>query len=102
MSGPSWVAIHHMAHGFIKLRKHLHHNKAVIHKGHELGQILGDGEGQGGLVCYSSMGPQRVGHDWETEQNQDMSLLCELRGPTSTCYLNSKEHQILVSNTILQ
>ena len=48
------VAIRHMAHGFIKLRKHLHHDKAVIHKGHELGQILGDGEGQGGLVCYSN------------------------------------------------
>ena len=24
--------------------------------GHELGQTLGDGEGQGGLVCYSPWG----------------------------------------------
>ena len=37
--------------------------------GHELGQTLGDGEGQGGLVCCSqSMGLQRVRRDLETEQ----------------------------------
>ena len=28
-------------------------------------QALGNGEGQGNLVCCS---PQRVGHDWKTEQ----------------------------------
>ena len=33
--------------------------------GHDLGQTSGDGEGQGGL---HSMGSQRVGHNWETEQ----------------------------------
>ena len=27
------------------------------------------GEGKGGLACYSPWGP-RVGHDWETEQQQ--------------------------------
>ena len=36
--------------------------------GHELGQTLGDGEGQGGLACCSSWGLQRVRHDWATEQ----------------------------------
>ena len=37
--------------------------------GHELGQTLGDGEGQGGLAC-GSMGLQRVEHGWATEQQQ--------------------------------
>ena len=32
--------------------------------GHEFEQALGDGEGQGSLVCCSqSTGSQRVGHD---------------------------------------
>ena len=31
--------------------------------GHELGQTLGNSEGQGGLVVLQSMGSQRVGHD---------------------------------------
>ena len=35
--------------------------------GHERGQTLGDGEGQGQLV---STGSQRVGHNWVTEQHQ--------------------------------
>ena len=39
-------------------------------KGHELGQSLGDGEGQGGLVCCSPWGLPRVRHDWGTEQQQ--------------------------------
>ena len=30
----------------------------------------GDGEGQGSLACYQSMGLQRVGHDSVTEQQQ--------------------------------
>ena len=42
--------------------------------GHEVEQTLGDGEGRGSLACcrvamYSAtMGWQRVGHDWATEQ----------------------------------
>ena len=36
---------------------------------HEFEQALGDDEGQGSLACYSPWGP-RVGHDWETEQQQ--------------------------------
>ena len=36
--------------------------------GHELEQILGDSEGQGGLVYYSSWG-HRVWHHWATELN---------------------------------
>ena len=33
MTRPSWVALHSMAHNFIELCKHLHHNKAMIHEG---------------------------------------------------------------------
>ena len=33
---------------------------------HELGQISGNGEGQGGLVCCSPWG-HRVGHNWATK-----------------------------------
>ena len=37
--------------------------------GHEFEQAPGDGEGHRSLACYS-MGSQRVGHDWATEQQQ--------------------------------
>ena len=33
MTHPSWVALHSMAHRFTEVRKPLHHDKAVIHKG---------------------------------------------------------------------
>ena len=36
--------------------------------GHEFGQALGVGDGQGSLVCYSPWG-RRIGHDWVTELN---------------------------------
>ena len=36
---------------------------------HELGQTLGDGEGQGDLVGCSPWGC-KVRHDWVTEQQQ--------------------------------
>ena len=37
--------------------------------GHEFEQALGVVDGQGSLVCcMQSMGLQRVGHDWATEQ----------------------------------
>ena len=35
--------------------------------GHKSEQAPGDGEGQGGLTCYSPWG-RRVGHDWATEE----------------------------------
>ena len=38
-------------------------------KGHELGQTLGYGEGQGGLVCCSPWG-RRVRLDLATERQQ--------------------------------
>ena len=40
--------------------------------GHELGQTLGDGEwwGTGRPDVLQSMGLQRVGHNWATEQQQ--------------------------------
>ena len=37
--------------------------------GHEFEKAPGDGEGQGSLEYYSPWG-HRVGHDWETEQQQ--------------------------------
>ena len=40
---------------------------------HELGQIPGDGEGQGGLACCSPWG-HRIGHDWATKQQQQQQL----------------------------
>ena len=39
----------------------------------EFGQTPGDGEGQGGLGMLSSMGSQRVRHDWATENNSTIS-----------------------------
>ena len=38
--------------------------------GHEFEQTLGVGDGQGGLVCCSSVGLQRVRHDRATELNR--------------------------------
>ena len=39
--------------------------------GHERGQTLRDGEGQGGLACCSPwVHSPGVGHDWVTEQQQ--------------------------------
>ena len=37
--------------------------------GHGFGWTPEVGDGQGGLVCCSSWGSQRVGHDWATELN---------------------------------
>ena len=47
--------------------------------GHELEQVLGIGDGQGSLACYSTWG-RRVRHNWVTE-------LTDLRGKTN--YANS-------------
>jgi len=41
--------------------------------GHELGQTLGGGEGQGGLACCSPWG-RKVRRDWTTEQHQHGQL----------------------------
>ena len=59
--------------------------------GHESEQTLGDGEGQGSLVCCSPRG-HRVGHDWATEQQQSVLLRREwsklsLYCPPWTCHL---------------
>ena len=42
--------------------------------GHELGQALGVGEGQGSLVCCSPW-CRRVGHNWMTEQQKENETL---------------------------
>ena len=43
--------------------------------GHELGQTLGDGEGQGGLACCRPWG-HRVGHNWVTEKQHSLKRVC--------------------------
>ena len=43
------------------------------HHGHEFEQTLGDGDGQGSLVCCRPWG-HRVGHDLATEQQQNWAL----------------------------
>ena len=43
--------------------------------GHEFEQVLGDSEGQGSLDVLQSMGSQRVGHNWVTEQQQEVIKL---------------------------
>ena len=40
--------------------------------GYEFEQALGDSEGQGRLVCYSSVGSQRLGHDLAIEQMNEL------------------------------
>ena len=47
--------------------------------GHEFEQTLGDGEGQGSLVCWS-MGMQRVRYDLTTEQQQIRCLTYNFTG----------------------
>ena len=42
----------------------------LVTYGHELGQTLGDGEGQGGLVC---LGSKRIRDDLATEKQQQWS-----------------------------
>ena len=57
-----------------KERKALEYETAEWHRqcnGHELGQISGESEEQGGLVCCSSLGSQQVKHSWATEQQQN-------------------------------
>ena len=57
-----------------KEKKALEYEMAEWHhqcNGHELGQISGDSEEQGGLVCCSSLGSQQVKHNWATEQQQN-------------------------------
>ena len=50
--------------------------------GHEFEQALGVGDGQRGLVCcMQSMGSQRVGDDWATEQQ-----------PETTSFKNGRKH----------
>ena len=46
--------------------------------GHELGQILGDGNGQGSLV-YCSPWSHRVRHDLATEQQQQQHFYASCR-----------------------
>ena len=50
-------------------------------QGHEFEQVLGVGDGQGGLVCLQAMGSQRVRQDWATELNRWQKIgLCTTWG----------------------
>ena len=42
---------------------------------HELGQTPGDGEGQGGLACYSPWGGKELDMDWQLN-NSNMYKVC--------------------------
>ena len=46
--------------------------------GHEFGQALGDGEGQGGLACYSLWGRRESD---TTERLSNKTRLCSRQGP---------------------
>ena len=50
-------------------------------KGHELGQTVGDGEGQGGLACCSSWG----GKEWDTtgRLNNNIEVAIDTDGNTT-------------------
>ena len=47
--------------------------------GHEFEQAPGDGKGQGSLVCCKSMGSQRVGGYWATEQQKQFYIICDAK-----------------------
>ena len=55
-------------------------------------QTLGDTEGWGSLECFSSMGPQRIGHDLVTEQQLYIGILG---------FLHHFVYFILCSETVL-
>ena len=50
--------------------------------GYELGQIPGDGEGQGDLVCCSPRSHEELEHNLATEQQLPMEILPTLQSPT--------------------
>ena len=58
------------------------------HNGYEFEQALGDTEGQGSLVCcMQSLGSQRVGHDFASEQQlQEKTLENQTRSIRSLVY----------------
>ena len=85
MTSPSWVALPGMAHSFTELCKAFHHDKAVVHEGyhwcngHELGQTLGDGDGQRGLVaCCSPRGHKEIDTTGQLNNNLDSTLTVPL------------------------
>ena len=66
----------------------------------ELGQTLGDGEGQGGLACCSPWS-HRVRHDWATELNwmeNSMKMPQKIKNRTTTWSNNSTPKYISEKN----
>ena len=45
--------------------------------GHEFEQTLGDGEGQGGLVCCSLWGCKKLAMTWQMNNNHHLELESE-------------------------
>ena len=52
-------------------------------KGHELGQTLGDDEGQGSLTCYSPWGPKELDTTWRLNNKYSIK---RMGGIWSVCY----------------
>ena len=59
---------------------------------HNLGQTLGDDEGQSVL---QSMGSQGVGHDWVTEQQQKSQQRQKMKGGPLRALLHGPQTQTL-------
>ena len=54
--------------------------------GHDLGQTLGDGEGQGGLACCSPWGHKELGHNLMTEKQQQNATKEQFCSSSFTMY----------------
>ena len=57
--------------------------------GHEFGQTLGVGDGQGGLTCCDSWG-LKIRHDWVTELNWTELRLVQCRVGTNLQFVKNK------------
>ena len=55
--------------------------------GHELGQTLGDGEGQGSLVCCSPQDWEELNTTWRLNNNNNNVMIAEVLSPVQTCPL---------------
>ena len=68
--------------------------------GHELGQTLGDGEGQGGLACCSPWGCKESRHDLLTEQHlyKVLKKIKEYRYDFEGRESSSTRHKIIFFN----
>ena len=68
--------------------------------GHGFEQTPGDGEGQGNLACCSSWGC-RVGYNFMTEQQQQLSLRARLL-PLNTSYIQISRLTLVMRNYLIE